>query len=76
MRLAARDVDDPVGDPVEEVAVVRDGDDGAGGALVRRHERFDRVDVEVVRRLVEDEEVRAAAHEQEQLQPRPLAARE
>src|SRR5207344_3092880 len=45
-------------------------------ALDRGFERLDRVDVEMVRRLVEDEEVRAAAHEQEQLEARALAARE
>ena len=75
-RLAAVDLDDPVDDPVEEVAVVGDHADGAGKLLERRLERLDRVDVEVVRRLVEHEQVRLGEHQQQQLEPRPLAAGE
>ena len=55
---------------------MRDHADGADELLERGLERLDRVDVEVVRRLVEDEQVRLLQHQQEQLQPRPLTARE
>ena len=39
-------------------------------------EHLDRIDVEMVRRLVEHEQVRPRQHQQEQLEPRPLAAGE
>jgi len=74
VRVAVAHLDDPVGDAVEEVAVVRDEDDRADEALERRLERLDRVDVEVVRRLVEDEQVRTAHHQEQELEARALAA--
>ena len=74
--VAAADVEDAVGHAVEEVAVVRDEDGGALERLERALEHLDGVDVEVVRRLVEEQAVRAAEHQQQELQPRPLAARQ
>ena len=44
-------------DVVEEGAVVRDEEDGAGVVLQRRFEELERLDVEVVGRLVEHEHV-------------------
>ena len=55
---------------------MRDEDDRPVELLDRGLEAFDRLEVEVVRRLVEDEEVRAAEHQEEQLQPSALAAGE
>ena len=55
---AAVELEDPAGDVVEEVAVVGHGDDRA---LVVREEALEpehRLRVEVVRRLVEEEQVR------------------
>ena len=69
-------VDDAVGDPVEEVAVVGDEHHRAVEALDGRLEHLDGVDVEVVGRLVQHQAVRARAHEQQELEPRPLAAGE
>ena len=46
------------------------------GSLERRLERLAALQVEVVRRLVEDEEVRAGRDHDRQRQPPPLAARE
>ena len=61
---AAVELEDPAGDVVEEVAVVRDGDDGARVVGEEALEPGDRLGVEVVRRLVEQQQVgrrRAAA---------------
>src|SRR5207249_909067 len=64
------------GDAVEEPAVVTD-DDGAAREIDERIlERAQRVDVEVVGGLVEEEEVPAAAQELRQVEAVPLAARE
>jgi hypothetical protein len=51
------ELEDPLGDVVEEVAVVGDGDDGAGVVLEEPLEPGDRLGVEVVRRLVEQQQV-------------------
>jgi hypothetical protein len=55
---------------------VRDEDGGAVELLERGLELLDRVDVEVVRRLVEQQEVRALQHQEEEPQARLLASRE
>ena len=68
--------DDPVGHGVEERAVVRDEEHGSRERLERGLERLARLDVEVVRRLVEDEEVRARRDEQREREPPALTARE
>ena len=57
MPLAAVELEDPAGDVVEEVAVVGDGDDGALVLLEEALEPRDRLGVEVVRRLVEQQQV-------------------
>ena len=61
---------------VEQRAVVRDEQHRARERLERRLERLAALDVEVVRRLVEDEEVRAARDDEREREPAPLAARE
>ena len=57
--LAAVELEDPLGDVVEEVAVVGDEDDGAGVFLQVPFEPGDALGVEVVGRLVEEQEVGA-----------------
>ena len=54
---AAVELEDPARDVVEEVAVVRDGDDGARELLEELLEPGDGLGVEVVRGLVEEEHV-------------------
>ena len=74
--LAVLELQGAVRDLVEEVAVMRDGQECAG----ERHERFldglARRDVEVVRRLIEHEEIRTREHELEEGHARLLAAGE
>ena len=74
--LSVADLDDPVRDAIQEVAIVRDHDHRAVEPLQRRLEDLHALDVQVVRRLVEEQAVRAAEHQQAELQPRPLAARQ
>jgi hypothetical protein len=75
-RGAVIDQHQPVGGQLDHVAVVADQDDRAFELVERLHQRLARVDVEVVGRLVEDQQVRRVAGDQRQRQPRALAARE
>ena len=73
---AAVELEDPAGDVVEEVPVVRHGDDGA---LVVREEALEpehRLGVEVVRRLVEQEQVGRGEEQPAERDPAALAARQ
>src|SRR5690348_9371669 len=63
-------------DAVEEPAVVRDHDRAARELEQRLLERAQRVDVEVVRRLVEEQDVAARAEELREVDAVPLATRE
>ena len=72
----ARKLEDARGDAVEEVSVMRDDQDPAGVILEEALEPLDHVDVEVVRRLVEEEEVRLAQERLRQADARLLAAGE
>ena len=65
-----------VADPLEQVAVVRDDDERAGPAVEEVLERRERLDVEVVRRLVEEQHVRLVHEQPGQLQPAALTAGE
>ena len=56
----AVELEDPLGDVVEEVAVVGDRDDGARVLLQEAFEPVDRLGVEVVGRLVEQQQVGVA----------------
>src|SRR5438105_12036170 len=60
----------------QQPAVVRHEDDGALEGLERGLELLDRRQVEVVRRLVEDEAVHAARRRERERRARPLAWRE
>ena len=64
------------GDPVEEPAVVGDDDGAAGERQQRLLERAQRVDVEVVGRLVEQQQVAAGAQQLGEVEAVALAARE
>jgi hypothetical protein len=70
------ELEDPTGDVVEEVPVVGDRDDGA---LVVGEEPFepeDRLGVEVVRRLVQQQQVGGGQQEPAERDTPPLAARQ
>ena len=74
--LAAVELEDPAGDVVEEVPVVGDGDDGALVGLQVPLEPGDGLGVEVVRRLVEEQEVGRREQEPAERDAAPLAAGE
>ena len=63
-----------VGDPFEEVPVVGDDDQRARPAVQVVLDHGQRVDVEVVGRLVEQQHVRLVEQQPQELQPAPLAA--
>src|SRR5690606_35160819 len=65
-----------LGGAVEEGAVVGDRDEAAGERLEVLLQRDERGDVEVVRGLVEEEDVGGAHEDAEEVEPPPLAARE
>ncbi len=76
MPRAAVELQNPLGDVVEEVAIVRDGDDGAGilGQVPLEPEHA--FGVEVVRRLVEQQQVGLLQQNLAQGDAPPLAAGE
>jgi hypothetical protein len=74
--LAAVELEDPAGDVVEEVAVVRDRDDGALVLGQEALEPRDRLGVEVVGRLVEEQQVRSGQEEPAERDAPPLSAGE
>ena len=74
--LAPVELEDPAGDVVEEVAVVGDGDDRAGIILEVALEPGDRLGVEVVGGLVEEEDVGAFEQGLAERDPALLAAGE
>ena len=65
-----------VGDPLQEVAVVRDDDQRAGPRVEQVFDRREHVGVEVVGRLVENQHVRLIEQNEQQLQSALLPARE
>ena len=73
---AAIELEDPLGDVVEEVAIVGDGDDRPRVLLEEALEPVDRFGVEVVGRLVEEEQVRVAEEEPGERDASLLAAGE
>ena len=73
---AAVELEDPLRDVVEEVAVVGDRDDGARVLLEEALEPLDRLGVEVVRRLVEEQQVRVLEEQPAQRDAPLLAAGE
>ena len=73
---AAVELEDPLGHVVEEVAVVGDGDDGARVVLQEALQPVDALGVEVVRRLVEQQQVGMGEQQPAQRHPSALAARQ
>ena len=73
---AAVELEDPLGDVVEEVAVVGDRDDGAGVVLQEPLEPLDALGVEVVGRLVEQQQVGSAEQQPAQRDAAALATRQ
>ena len=75
--LAVRvEVEDAVHGRLEQLGVVADHDDAAGVATEEPAQPGDRVGVEVVRRLVEQQRLGAGEQHARELDPAPLAARE
>jgi hypothetical protein len=72
--LAAVDLEDPLRDVVEEVPVVRDGDHGAGVLLQVLLEPLHTLGIEMVGRLVEQQEIRLLEQQLAQGDPALLAA--
>ena len=70
------DLDDLRGEPLDEVAIVRDEDQRAAVVVERVEQHVLRVDVEVVGRLVEQQRVRRAQQHARHGQARALAARQ
>ena len=75
-RLAAADLDHLARELVDEVAVVRDEDQRAAVGRQRLEQDLLRVEVEVVRRLVEQQHVRGLEQHLREREPVALAARE
>ena len=73
---AARHQPEPVGAGFQQIAVVRHQDHRAGIVVDRLDQRGAAVDVEMVGRLVEDDEMRRGEGRQPQQQPRLFAARQ
>ena len=71
--LAAVEFEDPLRDVVEEVAVVGDGDDGAGVVAEEPLQPVDGFGVEVVGRLVEQQQIGVREQEAAQRDAAPLA---
>ncbi|MPL74802.1 hypothetical protein SDC9_20621 [bioreactor metagenome] len=63
-------------DAVDEVAVVADQQHGAVIFAEDVLQQIQRLDVEIVRRLVEDQQVRGLRHDPRKQKPRPFAARQ
>ena len=76
MPAAAIELENPAGDVVEEVAIVRDGDDRAGIVLEEALEPGDRFGVEMVGRLVEQQQVGRLQQQPAQRDAAALAARQ
>ena len=73
-RRAAIDQDQPVGGQFDHVTIVADQDHRTRIGIERLDQRLARIDIQVVGRLVEDEEMRRIARDQREREPRALAA--
>jgi len=74
--LAPVELEDPAGHVIEEVAVVGDRDDRAGVILQEALQPGDGLGIEVVGRLVEEQEVGLLEQQPAERHPAPLAPRE
>ena len=75
-QLLVVEVGDRVADRVQEVAVVGDDDEGAPEVAQVAFDPLDRCDVEVVRRLVEQQQVGIGKERLREQHPQPEAARQ
>ncbi|CPH55029.1 Uncharacterised protein [Burkholderia pseudomallei] len=76
LHLAILEMQRHVADGVEEFAIVRDDDERARIAMQPVFEPDDRVEIQVVRRLVEQQQIRAAHQRLREIQAHAPAARE
>ena len=76
LRVSVFDKNDVLGDAIDEVAIVRNDDECAGELLEGFFERFARVDVEVIRRLVKEHQIAAVVHDLRERKPSLFAAGE
>ena len=76
LRRAAIDQHQPVGGQFDHMPIVADQDHRPAIGVERLHQGLARVDIKVVGRLVEDEDMRRIARHQRQREARPLAARQ
>ena len=72
MRYLVKPFREPVGGEGDEVRVVGNQHHGAAELRQGLHQRLDRVEVEVVGRLIEDQQVRRLAGAEGEQQPRLL----
>src|SRR3954468_8082151 len=63
-------------DPIEEPTIMADHDDAAGEGLEAGLERPERVDIEIVGRLVEEQHVSAGLEQLREVDAIPLATRQ
>ena len=75
-RRAAIDQQQPIGDQPEQMPVVADHHHRPAELGQRLDQSVARLDIEMVGRLIEDQNMRRLAGDQRERQPRPLAARE
>ena len=73
--MAAIELEDPARDFVEEIAVVGDRHDGPGVVLEKALQPAHRLGVEMVGRLVEEQQVGPLQQQSAQRHAAPLAAR-
>src|SRR5437588_8271034 len=76
MELAVSHLDESIRDPVQEVTVVGDDDDGSVVVFQGTFQYLRRIDVQMVGRLVEHQAVCSAEHEQKELEPAALSTGE
>src|SRR5439155_26197052 len=69
LRVSVLDEDDVLGHAIDEVTIVRDDDQSAGESLQRFFERLAGVDIEMIRRLIEEHQVSAEGHDFRERQP-------
>ncbi len=69
------DLDDPCGDDIEEITIVRDENDGTGKTFERVFQPADGLGVQMVRRLVQQQQVRLADERAAQGHPALFSAR-
>ena len=75
LRRAAIDEHEPVGDEPEQMTVMADHHDSAAEAGERLDQRLARLHVEMIGRLVKDQDMRRVSRDEGERKPRPFATR-